>query len=219
MVFLRIHLAVFLAALFWSGCKFNPAVTGLGYQTCDTTADCKSGGLVCLRGLCVPDCNGIYTVARLVPEHEGDAGEYFKKICPGGECAVKKEFLSVELPPGTFLELGSTKNQDDVKGCNRVVIRFSILAPDLHPEPPGRELSVVIRGAEATGVVPEDQDGKILLEKAIEEEDLKKQFRENTYFYVVDTAIFEWPVRLRLVPIAGDKTAFWVRGFELSCCE
>lgn len=218
MVFLRIHLAVFLAALFWSGCKFDPAVIGLGYRTCGTTADCKSGGLVCLKGLCVPDCNGTYTVARLGPEHEDDAGEYFEKICPGGKCAVNQDFLSVELPPGTFLELGSTKNRDGVKGCNRVVIRLSTLAPDTG-ESQGLDLSVVIRGAETTGVVPRDQDGIIALKKFRQAEDLDKRFWENTYFYVVDTAIFEWPVRLRLVPIASETTFFWVRAFEISCCE
>ena len=159
-------------------------------------------------------------MAWLGPEYEDDAGDYFEKICPGGEYAVTEEFLNVVLPPGTFLELGSTKKKEEVEGCNRVVIRLSILAPDLDPEPQGRELSVVIRGAEATGVIPRNQGGIIELEIFNPEENLNNRFQVRTHFYVVDTGIFEWPVRLRLVPIANNTTAFfWIRDFEMSCCE
>jgi len=218
MVFLRVHLAVFMAALFLSGCKFDPAVYGLGYQTCTTTAGCNTGGMVCLKGLCVPDCDGAYTVARLGPEYEDDEGDDFNKICPGGEYAVTEEFLDVVLPPGTFLELGSTKKQEEVEGCNRVVIRFSILAPKMDSQ--GRELSVVVRGLDATGVVPKDQGGVIGLEIFNQEDDLDNRFLVRTHFYVVDTGIFEWPVRLRLVPTANNTVAyFWIRDFEMSCCE
>jgi hypothetical protein len=36
----------------------------------------------------------------------------------------------------------------------------------------------------------------------------------------VDTRIFAWPVRLRLVPIASNTTAYFaIRGFEMSCCQ
>lgn len=218
MVFLRVHLAVVLTALCFWGCKFDPAVYGLGYQFCDTTSDCDPGGMVCLKGLCVPDCDGTYTVARLGPESEDDAGDYFNKICPGGECVVTAEWLDVVLPPGTFIELGSTKKQNEVTGCNRVVIRLSILAPEMDSQ--GRELSVVVRGLEATGVIPQDQGGVIELEKFNPEDDLDNRFLVHTHFYVVDTGIFEWPVRLRLVPIANNTTAFfWIRDFEMSCCE
>ena len=225
MVLLRLHLAVALIALLLSGCKFDPAVYGLGYQPCDTTADCIAGGLVCLKGLCVPDCQNAYTVAWLEPESFDDIGDEFAKICPGGECEVSVleehepglAFLDVALPPGTFIDLGSAKSKVD--GCNRVVFRFSILAPDLDPEPQGRDLSVVIRGEGATGVVPRDQNGIIILQKD-DGRDLYKQFSENTYFYVVDTSIFPWPVRLRLVPVVSTATTFFaIRDFEMSCCD
>jgi hypothetical protein len=215
MVFLRIHLAVILAALLLSGCKFEPAVYGLGYQECDTTADCNAGGMVCLKGLCVPDCQGAYTVAWLEPETR----ETVDWICPGAECGVEEDldlgikFFGAALPPGTFLDLFSQK--DSVEPCNRVVIRFSILAPD-EEGPQGLELSVVIRSKEATGLVP----GVLSLTKYDVEEDIYKQFREHTHFYVVDTDIFAWPVRLRLVPIASNTTAFFgIRDFEMSCCD
>jgi hypothetical protein len=225
MVLLRLHLAVTLAALLLSGCKFDPAVYGLGYQPCDTTSDCTAGGLVCLKGLCVPDCQGAYTVAWLEPESIDDIGYEFAKICPGGECEVvvlkddeiELAFLDVALPPGTFLDLGSKKGE--VHDCSRVVVRFSILAPDMDPEPQGRDLSVVIRGEGATGVVPRDQNGIIILQKD-DGRDPYEQFREYTYFYVIDTNIFPWPVRLRLVPVANNTTAFFaIRDFEMSCCN
>ncbi|MFC1654971.1 hypothetical protein ACFL2F_04110 [Myxococcota bacterium] len=223
MVLLRVHLAVALAALLLSGCKFDPAVYGLGYQPCDTTDDCRAGGLVCLKGLCVPDCGEAYTVAWLEPESMDDIGYEFTMMCPSGECEMiageefDPAYLGAALPPSTFLDLGSTKPK--VEGCDRVVIRFSILAPETG-EPQGLELSVVIRGLNATGVVPRDQDGIITLSKFNQEEDVYKQFRENTYFYVVDTVIFEWPVRLRLVPIANNTVAFFgIRDFEMSCCN
>ena len=215
MVLLRIHLAVALAALLFSGCKFDPAVYGLGYQPCDTTADCDAGGLVCLKGLCVPDCSGAFTVAWLEPETRQEV----EWICPGAECGVFDnpdlglQYLDVALFPGTFLDVFSKK--PTVDNCGRVVIRFSILAPDTG-EPQGLELSVVIRGEGATGLVP----GLIQLTKFNQEEDVYKQFRENTYFYVVDTSIFAWPVRLRLVPFASNTVAFfWIRDFEMSCCN
>jgi len=219
MVLLRIPLAVTLAALLLSGCKFDPAVYGLGYQPCDTTADCDAGGLVCLKGLCVPDCQGAYTVAWLEPGSVDDTGDEFDKTCPGGECEVLDnqeldvKYLDVALPPGTFLDLFSTKSS--VEDCKRVVIRFSILAPDTG-EPQGLELSVVIRGKDATGLVP----GVLALTKHNKEEDIYKQFLQHTHFYVVDTEIFPWPVRLRLVPIANNTTAFFaIRDFEMSCCN
>jgi len=215
MVILRLLLAVALAALLLSGCKFDPAVYGLGYQPCDTTADCDAGGMVCLKGLCVPDCQGAYTVAWLEPESEETVGW----ICPGARCNVLDnqelgvKYLDVALPPGTFLDLFSEKSS--VEYCSRVVIRFSILAPDTG-EPQGLELSVVIRGREATGLVP----GVLTLTKHKKEEDVYRQFLQNTYFYVVDTDIFAWPVSLRLVPIANNTTAFfWIRDFEMSCCN
>jgi len=219
MVLLRLHLAVALAALLLSGCKFDPAVYGLGYQPCDTTDDCTAGGLVCLKGLCVPDCQGADTVAWLEPETR----ETVDWICPGAECdvfdnlEVGVKYLDVALPPGTFLDLFSQK--DSVDNCSRVVIRFSILAPDTG-EPQGLELSVVIRGLDATGVVHRDQNGIITLSKFNKDADVYRQFNENTYFYVVDTSIFPWPVRLRLVPIANNTTAFFaIRDFEMSCCN
>jgi hypothetical protein len=68
--------------------------------------------------------------------------------------------------------------------------------------------------------VPRDQNGIIFLTKFNPEEDVYKQFSENTYFYVVDTGIFPWPVQLRLVPIANNTTAFFaIRDFEMSCCD
>ncbi len=214
MVFLRIPLAVLVAAVLLGGCKFDPAVYGLGYQECDTTADCDAGGLVCLKGFCVPDCDNLYTVSRLGPDSADDVGEHFTWICPGGRCEVTAEHLDVELPPGTFLEMGSDKSKDQLGDCDRVVIRFSVLAPEMDSQ--GRELSVVIRGGNATGVIPET----LTLTLVAGEERLARQFRENTQFYVVDAAIFGWPVRLRLVPVASNTTAYlWIRDFEMSCCE
>jgi hypothetical protein len=223
MVLLRLHLAVTLAALVLSGCKFDPAVYGLGYQSCDTTAECDAGGMVCLKGLCVPDCQDAHTVAWFEPESLDDIGYQFYKLCPGGECdvfvfddnGVELTFLDVALPPRTFLDLGSTKKKEEVGDCNKVVFRFSILAPD-EDGPQGRDISVVIRGREATGVVPE----VLVPELYVEGEDFFKQYRENTHFYVVDTAIFDWPVRLRLVPIVSTATTFFgIRDFEMSCCN
>jgi hypothetical protein len=215
-VFLRIHPAIVLAALLFWGCQFDPAVTGLGYQPCDTTDACTSGGMVCLKGLCVPDCSGAYTVARIEPESQDDIGDHFKMICPGGLCEIAEEYLYGELLPGTFIELGSTKKEEEVEGCSRVVIRLSILAPDMAPEPQGRELSVVVRGVDATGVIPDT----LTLQKVDPEGNIVRQFLENTRFYVVDTGIFAWPVRLRLVPIASNTTAYFaIRGFEMSCCQ
>jgi hypothetical protein len=214
MVFLRARLAVLAAALLFSGCRFDPAVDGLGYQECDTTDECMAGGMVCLKGFCVPDCDSVYTVSRLGPDSKDDAGEHFTWMCPGGRCEITGEYLDVELPPGTFLEMGSDKVEDQLGDCDRVVIRFSILAPQMDSQ--GRELSVVIRGRDATGVIP----GTFTLEKIVEEQDLGLQFREQTQFYVVDVVIFGWPVRLRLVPIANNTTAFfWIRDFEMSCCN
>jgi hypothetical protein len=221
MVLLRIHLAVALAALLLSGCKFDPAVYGLGYQKCDTTAKCAGGGLVCLKGLCVPDCQGAYTVAWLEPGSVDDTGDGFEAICSGGECGIsvfeeeglKMPFLDVTLPFGAFLDLGSEK--EDVDECSRVVFRFSVLAP-AEGENQGLELSVVIRGNEATGLVPD----VLQLRRYVPENDIYKQFLEQTYFYVVDTSIFAWPVRLRLVPIASNSIVYFgIRDFEMSCCN
>jgi hypothetical protein len=218
MVLLKLHLAVALVALLLSGCKFDPAVYGLGYQKCDSTAECIGGGLVCLKGLCVPDCQGAYTVARLGPDSEDDTGDYFKKLCPGALCETSPEYLDVELPPGTFLDMGSMKTKEELGDCNVVVIRFSILVPKEKVQ--GRELSVVIRGPNATGVVHEEEGGVISLQLFEPDEDLDERFREETHFYVVSQEIFGWPVGLRLVPIANNTTAyFWIRDFEMSCCN
>ena len=221
MVFLRLNLAVALAALLLSGCKFDPAVYGLGYQKCDTTADCTAGGMVCLKGLCVPDCQGAYTVAWLEPGYVDDVGDEFEMVCPGGECGIsifegeglEMPFLDVALPFGSFLDLGSKKKSVDE--CSRVVFRLSVLAPT-EGENQGLELSVVVRGQEATGLVP----GILSLKKYDQERDIYKQFLEQTHFYVVDTSIFAWPVKLRLVPIASNTIVYFgIRDFEMSCCD
>jgi hypothetical protein len=36
---------------------------------------------------------------------------------------------------------------------------------------------------------------------------------------VVNQQIFGWPVGLRLVPIANTTAYFWIRDFEMSCCN
>ena len=221
MVFLRIHLAVIMAALFLTGCKFDPAVYGLGYQSCDTTENCEAGGFVCLKGFCVPDCQETYPVAWLEPAKDGDKASW---ECSAEEnCHLNHEVrpsrLDVALPPGNFIEMGPQKIDSKTfipdPGCGRVVLHFSVLAPDMDV-PQGLELSVVIRGKVATGVLPDN----LVLRKVVEGEDIDPQFRENTRFYLVNTSIFEWPIRLRLVPIANNTTAFfWIRDFEISCCE
>jgi hypothetical protein len=160
-------------------------------------------------------------VAWFEPESIDDDGYEFMKICPGGECEVFAHeddefifpYLDVALPPGTFLDLGSKKEK--VEGCNRVVFRFSILAPD-EGGSQGRDLSVVIRGTGATGLVPD----VLILNLHENERDIFEQYLENTYFYVVDTSIFEWPVSLRLVPVVSTaNTFFGIRDFEMSCCN
>jgi len=110
------------------------------------------------------------------------------------------------------------KTKEELGDCNVVVIRFSILVPKEKVQ--GRELSVVIRGPNATGVVHEEEGGVISLQLFEPDEDLDERFREETHFYVVSQEIFGWPVGLRLVPIANNTTAyFWIRDFEMSCCN
>lgn len=221
MVVLRPHFAVLLVMLSSWGCHFEPAITGMGYQACETTENCEAGGFVCLKGFCVPDCQGAYPVAWLEPAKDGDKASV---ECSAEEsCQINHEAmpsrLDVALPPGNFIEMGPEKTGPKTfipdPGCGRVVLRFSVLAPDMD-ESQGLELSVVIRGQDATGVLPDN----LLLRKVVEGEDIDPQFRENTQFYVVNTAIFEWPIRLRLVPIASNTVAYFaIRDFEISCCE
>jgi hypothetical protein len=207
------------------GCTYNPAVNALGYLSCSATKPCP-GGFVCIENICAPDCQGLHDIAWVEPGPE-DLGHW--SCSKSAVCEQKTTEdddwparIQASLLPEDFIELGPDPGVGyDVSACRRLVLRLSVLplGPSI-----GRKISVVIHGyQQGLPIVGVDQE--IVLAETEPQGDydsVKNAFRQHTAFFVVSTATFGWPIRVRLFPVrepnVPDIVTFAVRDFKMYCC-
>jgi len=208
------------------GCSYNPGVSALGYLSCSAGEPCP-GGFVCIENICAPDCQGLQDIFWVEPGPE-DLGLWSCSKSAACEQKTPEDDdwparIEASLAPMDFLELGPDPSVGyDGSACRRFVLRFSVLP--LGPSV-GRKISVVIHGwQQGLPVVGVDQEIELAEnEPQGDYNSVKNAFRRHTAFFVVSSATFGWPIRVRLFPVgepnAPDIVTFAVRDFKMYCCE
>ncbi len=206
MALLRKNTLVFPATaalmIMLGSCEFHPNLKDIGYPACIRDSDCPSKGLVCWEGICLAECQGADPVVWIKLD-AADIGEY---TCPGLATCEKLDRLKVQLPPGSYIEMGPERGQVD-PACELLLARFTLVPMRGVDQ---AKLSVMILGLddqdqEVMGVVPTPIDlGREHLDRA----------------YVINPETFAWPVRVRLVASESDVVAhFEIEEYRLLCCE